>query len=1183
MHFKGSRFFLFLFVIVSIGGLSLLIASRPAAANRDVAAGAVVPEQSFVRRINLIANDVVVDPTTQVLYASVPSRAGLNGNSITPINGSTGAAGTPVFIGSEPGRMAISDNGQFIYALLDGAASIRRFNVASQTASVQFSLGLDSRGTIVSPRGIEVQPGNPGTVAISSFDSNFGLSIFICDDGVPRGSPLGGFPSDLSLSFKTTDPSRLYGLSSAGLMRMSITPTGAVVLNTSSVSGGGLVKYDDGRIYTSSGQVLDPDTGALLGTFTGTNLNSTTQFVSDSIVKRIYYLTSPFVNETETTTLTLRVFDEQTFTAIGTLDIPNVLGRPTRIVRWGSNGLAFTTAGGQLYTIQTTLIPSADSVPTPTPTPSPTPSPTPIPTPIPGELALISLVTNDLVVDPVTQLMYASVPSSVGSGGNSIVRINPLNRESGPTVFVGSEPNKLAVSDGGEALYVGLDGAGAVRRVDLSNLMPGLQFTLGSDQFFGPYRAGDIAVSPGQPDVVAVSRFRPTVSPHFGGVAVYDNGVQRSAVIPDALLTESIEFSTSPEVLYGQNTESTGAEFRRVAVGPCGAVNLTNTEGLGISDFKVDNGIVFSSFGQAADPETPIPLGRFKLLSPGNAFSILPLVVPEVTAGRVYFLVFENGVTVLRVYDTKTYLKIGELRLPGVTGTPSSLVRFGVHGIAFRTSDGQIWLLQDNLIGGQDPQFVPSPPPPTPTAKTNIQVTSFFDDPSGVTIATTGSLTTTGITNATGNLTINGVPPCGSLTVTPSKTNYTFFPASITTSTPVNATLSFSANLRTLGFNVSSINVSESVGKVIIGVSRNTSSTEPASVSFETMSNTASDRSDFNRTLGTLQFAPSDFSKTITLLITDDTLVEGAESFTIKLTDVTGAALKPASSTLTVNVVDNDSSGGLNPLSNAQFFVRQHYQDFLNRAAADDPSGFSFWTNEITVCNSESDPNKKAACLATKRINVSGAFFLSIEFQQTGYLVHRFYTSSFPPSLARPRGLPRFSEFLRDTQKIGEGVVVGALGWEQKLEQNKQAFAEAWVVRPEFLTEHPETQTADQFVDALFQNADTVPTTQERAAAITAFGGGGVGGRAAALRSVADSQSVFNRQSNSAFVLMQYFGYLRRNPDDAPDGNFDGYQFWLDKLNQFNGNFIEAEMVKAFLLSLEYQQRFGPVDFVLEQ
>jgi hypothetical protein len=93
--------------------------------------------------------------------------------------------------------------------------------------------------------------------------------------------------------------------------------------------------------------------------------------------------------------------------------------------------------------------------------------------------------------------------------------------------------------------------------------------------------------------------------------------------------------------------------------------------------------------------------------------------------------------------------------------------------------------------------------------------------------------------------------------------------------------------------------------------------------------------------------------------------------------------------------------------------------------------------------------------------------------------------------------------------------------------------------------------------------------------AVAAFGAGGTAGRAAALRRVADSASVSNAEFNAAFVLMQYHGYLRRNPTDAPDVDDSGYQFWLAKLNQFNGNFISAEMVKAFINSGEYRSRFG--------
>jgi hypothetical protein len=101
------------------------------------------------------------------------------------------------------------------------------------------------------------------------------------------------------------------------------------------------------------------------------------------------------------------------------------------------------------------------------------------------------------------------------------------------------------------------------------------------------------------------------------------------------------------------------------------------------------------------------------------------------------------------------------------------------------------------------------------------------------------------------------------------------------------------------------------------------------------------------------------------------------------------------------------------------------------------------------------------------------------------------------------------------------------------------------------------------------------PTAAERQAAVAAFGAGGAAGQAAALRSVAESNSASAKTFNEAFVLMQYFGYLQRDPDSGPDADFAGYQFWLGKLDEFNGNYIAAEMVKAFITSTEYMDRFG--------
>jgi len=174
----------------------------------------------------------------------------------------------------------------------------------------------------------------------------------------------------------------------------------------------------------------------------------------------------------------------------------------------------------------------------------------------------------------------------------------------------------------------------------------------------------------------------------------------------------------------------------------------------------------------------------------------------------------------------------------------------------------------------------------------------------------------------------------------------------------------------------------------------------------------------------------------------------------------------------------------------------------------------------------------------------------------------------------------RLKEFLVDTQQIGRGVIVGQTGWEQVLEDNKRAFALDFVMRARFAAAYPSQLTPAEFVDALFNNAGVVPSAAERQAAINEFGSAGTSAdldaRARVLRRVAENQTLTRQEFNKAFVLMQYFGYLRRNPNDAPDNNFDGYNFWLSKLNQFNGNFIQAEMVKAFIDSTEFRLRFGP-------
>jgi hypothetical protein len=171
----------------------------------------------------------------------------------------------------------------------------------------------------------------------------------------------------------------------------------------------------------------------------------------------------------------------------------------------------------------------------------------------------------------------------------------------------------------------------------------------------------------------------------------------------------------------------------------------------------------------------------------------------------------------------------------------------------------------------------------------------------------------------------------------------------------------------------------------------------------------------------------------------------------------------------------------------------------------------------------------------------------------------------------------RFIPFLRDTQQIGQGVVVNVGDWRAQLEANKQAFALAFVQRPEFAAAFPNGVSATALVDQMNANAGGVLSVTERNNLIaTITNPNDTNQRAQVLRSIAEDEDLRNAEFNKAFVLMQYFGYLRRDPNVAPDSDFAGFNFWLGKLNQFNGNFVEAEMVKAFLNSTEYRTRFGP-------
>lgn len=261
-------------------------------------------------------------------------------------------------------------------------------------------------------------------------------------------------------------------------------------------------------------------------------------------------------------------------------------------------------------------------------------------------------------------------------------------------------------------------------------------------------------------------------------------------------------------------------------------------------------------------------------------------------------------------------------------------------------------------------------------------------------------------------------------------------------------------------------------------------------------------------------------------------------------------------------------------INDSDFFVNQQYVDFLSRFP--DQSGFDFWNNQITSCGSDVN------CIAGQRDNTSGAFFLSIEFQETGYLAERMYKVAYGDGVGVsstggnhdiPVPIIRRSEFLPDQLQLSHNVIIGTPTAQQQLEANKVAYCNDFVARSRFTTAYPGTLTAAQFVDALNVNSGNALDSTQRNNLVNQLGAGTMS-RAQVVRAVAEDSDLVNAEKNKAFVLMQYLGYLRRDPNSGQDSDYSGYEFWLQKLNNHGGDFHAAQMVRSFIVSGEYLNRF---------
>jgi hypothetical protein len=349
--------------------------------------------------------------------------------------------------------------------------------------------------------------------------------------------------------------------------------------------------------------------------------------------------------------------------------------------------------------------------------------------------------------------------------------------------------------------------------------------------------------------------------------------------------------------------------------------------------------------------------------------------------------------------------------------------------------------------------------------------------------------------------------------------------------------------------------VNEGAGNIAVTITRAGDHTPTVIVNFATLdaagltncdvvNGIASPRCDFALTVRQLRFAPGETQQIVFIPLVDDGYVEGNESFTISLSNAVGGSLgSPSAATLTIQ--DNDTTP-TNPIAQTAFFVRQHYIDFLGREP--DSAGFQGWQNILNNCPPSGRDANGNFC---DRIEVSAGFFRSPEFQDRGYFIYRFY------SVALGR-TPRYSEFMPDLAKVS-----GFLSPEQ-LEANKVAFVNEFMSRQEFRNRYDALTNPSDYVNALVNTAGvTVANKQQLIDDLAA----GRRTRADVLRAITESVEVYQKFYTESFVVMQYFGYLRRDPDAS-------YLDWIRIMNQNGGDY--RSMISGFINSNEYVRRFGP-------
>jgi DNA-binding beta-propeller fold protein YncE len=596
----------------------------------------------------LKANHLVYDPGRKKIYASISGAFPVYGNSVIEIDPITKSIERSTWVGSEPSSLEMTSDGNVLWVALGGSASIVKLDLQTHSLGIPISLGRNTVGYVPNPifaTSISVSPEDSDVVGISSA---FGVRAI--DHGTILTKQTWDYGSTVALGnsgeLYSTDPYVGY------LYRYKIDPSGIRTLNYAqmSVANPASIRYEGGNVYTTTGYVIDPSKFVRTGLFSG--VSGATSLAFDGTGSRAYFLTYDQTSDYSA----ILGFDKKSFVQLGSQQLPNQSWKSRDLIAH-EQGFAYLGADGHINFVEMTFRPAA-------------------------ELPLNSLPATQMVYDPLRQRIYAAIPSSGGTRGNTVTVINPATAAIESSIVVGSDPGALALSKDLQYLYVGLNGASSMLRINLATQQVDQQVTWGGSPRGTPGSATSITVSPSDPNTVAFATPAREVS-------IYKSGVKLSNVVDPYRGSDSVAFSDYGDRLYGY--DQSNSKIIRMTVDATGVMFLDSTQTTPSArkpGVIFDSGRLYLTSGVVFDPVSQTELGR--LLATDGVYAL------TTDSARVYFLVVDAGALTIQAYSKTSLSLVGSEKVPGATGVGSSLVRWGT-GFAVSTDKGIVVIPNSDL------------------------------------------------------------------------------------------------------------------------------------------------------------------------------------------------------------------------------------------------------------------------------------------------------------------------------------------------------------------------------------------------------------------------------------------------------------------------------------------------------